>query len=142
MGPLERDLERKVLQYGLKEYVTIQGPVDEYTMTALLKKCDALVIPSRVESIPVVLSDALQLDCNLIVTDVGDMGPLVRSHQAGIVVENLSPEALKEAILNQFRREKDEFREGRQKLYALFDLKGSVDTFLKMINLPSILETS
>jgi len=142
MGPLERDLERRVLQYGLKEYVTIQGPVDEYTMTALLKKCDALVIPSRVESIPVVLSDALQLDCNLIVTDVGDMGPLVRSHQAGIVVENLSPEALKEAILNQFRREKDEFREGRQKLYALFDLKGSVDTFLKMINLPSILETS
>jgi glycosyltransferase involved in cell wall biosynthesis len=133
MGPLERDLERKVLQYGLEKNVTIQGPVDEYTMTALLKKCHALVIPSRVESIPVILSDALQVDCNLIVTDVGDMGSLVRSYQAGIVVGKKSPEALKEAILDQFKRGKDEFREGRQKLYTLFDLKRSVDNFLEMI---------
>ena len=38
------------------------------------------------------------------------------------------PEALKEAILVQMERGRDEFREGRQKLYALFDLKGSVET--------------
>ena len=84
------------------------------------------------ESIPVILSDALQVDCNLIVTDVGDMGPLVRSYRAGIVVETLSPEAIKEAILNQLNIKRDEFKEGRQKLYALFDLKESVDTFLKI----------
>lgn len=133
IGPLERDLKRRVLQYDLKDYVAIQGPIDEYTVAAFLQRCDCLIIPSRLESIPVVLSDALQVDCNLIVTDVGDMGPLVRSYQAGIVVEELSPETLKEAILNQLNREKDEFREGRKKLYALFDLKGSVDTFLKTI---------
>ena len=46
-----------------------------------------LILPSRIESIPVILSDALQLDCNLIVTDVGDMGPLVRSYRAGMVVD-------------------------------------------------------
>jgi glycosyltransferase involved in cell wall biosynthesis len=88
-----------------------------------------------VESIPVILSDALQMDCNIIVSDVGDMGSLVRAYQAGIVVEKMSPEALKEAILNQFKRGKDEFTEGRQKLYALFDLKGSVDTFLKSLGI-------
>jgi glycosyltransferase involved in cell wall biosynthesis len=132
-GPLERHLKRKVLRYGLKEDVTIEGPVDEYMMTALLRKCHALIIPSRVESIPVILSDALQVGCNMIVSDVGDMGPLVRFYQAGIVADELSPEAIKKAILSQLERRKDEFNEGRQRLYALFDIQRSVDKFLEMI---------
>jgi glycosyltransferase involved in cell wall biosynthesis len=132
-GPLERDLKRRVIQYGLKENVTIQGPVDQTMMAALLQQCHSLILPSRIESIPVILSDALQLDCNLIVTDVGDMGPLVRSYRAGMVVEKESPEKLKEAILDQWKREKDEFREGRRKLYTLFDLKESVGNFLKTV---------
>lgn len=135
VGPLEKDLKKRVLQYGLKEYVTVQGPVDEYTMAALLKKCQALIIPSRIESIPVVLSDALQADCNLIVTDVGDMGTLVRSYRAGIVVEKVSPDKLKDAILNQLKGDQDEFREGRWKLYTLFDLEKSVVTFLKSLTI-------
>ena len=133
MGPLERDLKRRVFQYGLKDHVTIQGPVDSYTMAALLQQCHSLILPSRIESIPVILSDALQLDCNLIVTDVGDMGPLVRSYRAGLVVDKESPEKLKEAILDQWKRGKDEFREGRLKLYTLFDLKESVGNFLKTV---------
>lgn len=132
-GPLEGDLKRKVLRYGLKDDVTIEGPVDEYMMTALLRKCHALVIPSRVESVPVVLSDALQVGCNMIVSDVGDMGPLVRSYQAGIVADELSPEAVKKAIMSQLERRKDEFNEGQQRLYALFDIQRSADRFLKTI---------
>ena len=132
-GPLERDLKRRVFQYVLKNHVTIQGPVDPTMMAALLQQCQSLILPSRIESIPVILSDALQLDCSLIVTDVGDMGPLVRSYRAGLVVEKESPEKLKEAILDQWKRKKDEFGEGRRKLYTLFDLKESVGNFLKTI---------
>jgi glycosyltransferase involved in cell wall biosynthesis len=132
-GPLEEDLKKRVLQYELRDAVTIEGPVDVYRMTALLGKCHALVIPSRVESIPVVLSDALQVGCNVVVSDVGDMGPLVRSYQAGTVAEGLSPEAFKKAILSQLERRRDEFNEGRQRLYALFDIERGVDQFLKMI---------
>jgi glycosyltransferase involved in cell wall biosynthesis len=133
IGSMERDLKRRVLQYGLEQDVTIQEPVDEYKMAALLKKCHALIVPSRVESIPVVLSDALQVDCNVIVSDVGDMGPLVKSYKGGVVVDELSPKAFKEAILSQLKRKKDEFKEGRQKLYTLFDVERSVDLFLEMI---------
>jgi glycosyltransferase involved in cell wall biosynthesis len=134
-GPLEGDLKRSVSQYGLKDEVTIEGPVDEYTMTALLIKCHTLIIPSRIESIPVVLSDALQVDCNMIVSNVGDMGSLVRSFHAGVVVDELSPEAFKEAIVRQSEKKEDEFKEGRQKLYALFNLEKSVDTFLKSLGI-------
>ncbi len=133
MGSLEGDLKRRVIRYGLEKNVSIQGPVDEDTLTALLRRCHALIIPSRIESIPIILSDALQVDCSLIVTDVGDMGPLVRSHEAGIVAAKNSPEALKEAILDQLKRGKEAYREGRQKLYSLFDLKGSAKTFLQTI---------
>ncbi|HYA91755.1 MAG TPA: hypothetical protein VEK32_09695, partial [Thermodesulfobacteriota bacterium] len=69
----------------------------------------------------------------LIVSDVGDMGPLVRSYQAGVVVDKLSPEAFKKAILSQLERRNDEFNGGRQKLYALFHIQRSVDKFLEMI---------
>jgi glycosyltransferase involved in cell wall biosynthesis len=134
-GFMESDLKRRVLEYHLENDVTIQGPVDEYRMVALLKKCHALIIPSRIESIPVVLSDALQVDCNMIVSNVGDMGSLVRSFHAGVVVDELSPEAFKEAILRQSEKKEDEFKEGRQKLYALFNLEKSVDTFLKSLGI-------
>lgn len=132
-GPLERDLKRRVFEYGLKDHVTIQGPVDQSMMAALLQQCHSLIIPSRIESIPVVLSDALQLDCRLIVTDVGDMGSLVRSYRAGVVVNQGSPEKLKEAILEQLKKKEDKFQEGRRKLYTLFDLKESVGHFLKTV---------
>jgi hypothetical protein len=63
------------------------------------------------------------------------MGSLVRSYQAGIVVDELSPEAFKEAILCQSEKKEDEFKEGREKLYTLFDLNGSADTFLKSLGI-------
>jgi glycosyltransferase involved in cell wall biosynthesis len=134
-GFMETDLKRKVLEYDLKNEVTIQGPVDEYRMVALLKKCHALIIPSRIESVPVVLSDALQVDCRIIVSNVGDMGPLVGSFHAGVVVDELSPAAFKAAILRQSEIKDDEFKEGRQKLYALFNLEKSVHTFLKSLGI-------
>jgi len=133
VGPLERDLRRRVLEYGLNEGVTIQGPVDEYGLAALLKQSCALIIPSRIESIPVILSDALQVGCDLIVTPGGEMGPLVQSYGAGIMVETVSPEALKEAILNHVERRSNDFEKGRQELYALFDLKKSAETFLRRV---------
>ena len=80
-----------------------------------------------------VLSDALQVGCDVIVSDVGDMGSLVRSFHAGVVVDELSPEAFKEAILRRSEKKEDEFKEGRQRLYALFDLEKSVDTFLESL---------
>lgn len=139
-GSMEKELKGKVFEYGLEENVTIQGPIDPYTVSALLQQCHGLILPSRIESIPVILSDALQADCNLIVTDVGDMGTLVRSYRAGLVVEKESPEKLKEAILEQWKRGRDDFREGRLKLYTLFDLKESVAKFLKIVSNEEIME--
>ena len=52
-----------------------------------------------------------------------------------MVVDRLTPESLKKAILSQLERRKDEFNEGRRKLYALFDLTRSVDVFFRSLRI-------
>ena len=53
---------------------------------SLYESSDCVVIPSRSESIPLVFSEALNFDKELIVTDVGDMGMLGRQYGVAWVV--------------------------------------------------------
>jgi glycosyltransferase involved in cell wall biosynthesis len=85
----------------------------------------------------VVLSDGLQTDCPLIVSDVGDMGDLMRKYEAGRVVKPESPEELKEAILNDYTEGASGFSEGFEELKSLFDLKIAVNALLEKVP-PSI----
>jgi len=59
---------------------------------------DYLLIPSRIESIPVVLSDAFKLRCPVICTTVGDMGEIVPKYRVGIVAEGVNVSAIQKAI--------------------------------------------
>ena len=56
------------------------GNVSDNALSLYYKSCDCVVIPSRSESIPLVLSEALRFNNKLIVTDVGDMGMLGRQY--------------------------------------------------------------
>ena len=85
-GPLETQIRRRAAQPDLRGRVTIGGWADEAVAVSWLAACDCVVIPSRMESIPVIFSDALQMGRPLIVSDVGDMGSLLREHPAGLVV--------------------------------------------------------
>lgn len=129
VGPLRDKLERMIEGRKMADAVTLHGAIDEAKIVEYLRECRALIIPSRIESIPVILSDALQVGCRLIVTDVGDMGKLVRSHKAGIVVPPESPMKMAEAIERDFF-ENGDFSRGRKELLALFDLSTNVEEFL------------
>jgi glycosyltransferase involved in cell wall biosynthesis len=59
------------------------GPLPAGAIAAAMRDADCLVIPSRSESIPLVLGEALQAGLPILVTDVGDMGRLVRQHGLG-----------------------------------------------------------
>lgn len=84
-GPLEREVRERVRTLGLESVVEILGTTSATEVASVLRRARGLIIPSRLESIPLVLSDALQMDLPLLVTDVGDMGRLVREHHAGMV---------------------------------------------------------
>jgi glycosyltransferase involved in cell wall biosynthesis len=129
VGPLRGALEQFTVKKRISDVVSLRGRIDESGAVAYLRACAALIIPSRIESIPVVLSDALQAGCPVIVTDVGDMGHLVRKHGAGIVVPPESPEEMAKAIEHDVLHEED-FSEGRRRLLGLFDLSEAVERFI------------
>ena len=94
----------------LGEKVAFMGNVPDETLISLYSSTDCTVIPSRSESIPLVFSEALNFDTEMIVTDVGDMGRLGRDYAAAWVIPPEDPVALKEMM-----RERAVFRETERK---------------------------
>ena len=82
----------------LKDSLDVLGWVTQEQLAGLYAATDYVVIPSRNESIPVVLSEALSNGKPLIVTDVGDMGELVDKYRLGRVVPAESVDDLAEAL--------------------------------------------
>lgn len=84
-GPLESSVRARVVELGLEDLVEIHGPTSASEVATILRRARGLIIPSRIESVPLVLSDGLQMDLPILVTDVGDMGTLCRRYGAGLV---------------------------------------------------------
>lgn len=78
--------------------VQVLGRISDVALERELARCDCVVIPSRSESIPIVLGEALQFRKRLIVTDVGDMGYIVRRYRLGEVVPPQDVKALSLAM--------------------------------------------
>jgi glycosyltransferase involved in cell wall biosynthesis len=97
-GELTGALRAKVERHGLTGKVQFAGRVSDEDLRGLYQRADCVVIPSRSESIPLVLSEALQCGKPMIVTDVGDMGMLVSRHRLGRVVPKEDPCALASAL--------------------------------------------
>ncbi|MGI0027449.1 MAG: glycosyltransferase [Nitrosopumilaceae archaeon] len=87
LGPLEEKIKKMVEELDIKSNTFINNHLDGNEVFSHMSKSDFVVIPSRIESIPVVLSDALQCGKPLVVTNVGDMGTLVKQYKVGFVVK-------------------------------------------------------
>jgi len=133
-GPMKDELKQIINNYDLKSLVTFNSYADNITAASYLSACDALIIPSRIESIPVVLSDALQFGCHLIVTDTGDMGNIVKKFNAGIIAKAGCINSLKEAIQKFHSIDINVFNDGMNKLYKLFNIDKNISFFLEKLN--------
>lgn len=132
-GDLEDLLKAKVKKYGLENCVFLGSFIEAQKAAGYLSACDCLIIPSRIESIPVILSDSLQRQTPLIVTDVGDMGKLVREYLAGKVVKPENPQDLKNAIVEFSREDKEKYSPGIKELRKIFDVKKNAVSFLEAV---------
>ena len=123
----------------LEKWVILKGNVDDRALASLYSSCHCVVIPSRSESIPLVFSEALNFNKDLIVTDVGDMGMLGRQYEVAWVVPAEDPRALKEMMrkkvaLRNHDLDGNALMIGRSEksgeLKRLFDIETSVERFL------------
>jgi glycosyltransferase involved in cell wall biosynthesis len=130
-GPLEAHLKamRELLQ--LEDIVTINGPIGEQDLANYLSHVSFLIIPSRIESIPVVFSDALQAGTPVISTPVGDLPDLIKRHACGILSDGTSPRSFARAIERAMGMKKEAFRKNVRDAYETFKIATSVDEWLK-----------
>lgn len=78
--------------------VYINGFVGEEEIKYLFENSNYLIIPSREDSIPVILSDAGQFALPIIATNVGDLGKMVDKFKIGKVVESENINELSKSI--------------------------------------------
>ncbi len=138
-GSLEMWVKNFVHQKGLEKWITLKGNVEDQILAFLYTSSHCVVIPSRSESIPLVFSEALNFNKDLIVTDVGDMGMLGRQYEVAWVVPSEDPEALKEIMRKRAELQGHELNGNprmiggsakRGELKRLFDIENSVERFL------------
>lgn len=98
-GELEKVYIDMVNKLGLKGHVSINGFASPEIAVGFLKSCDCLVMPSRRESQPVLLMDAIQTKTPVIVSTAGDMADIVRRFDVGEVVKIEDVIALKDAMM-------------------------------------------
>ncbi len=98
-GPLGDRLPSRIENMGLSETVQLGGRLGRRAFAAELELSDALIIPSLMESIPVVMTDALQKGIPVLVSNVGDMGYLVRVYDVGLVFEPDNAQSLTDTMI-------------------------------------------
>lgn len=85
-GETRPDIESLIARHGLREHVHMLGSIDNAQVRAEIRSARALILPSLMEALPVVLMEAMALGRPVICTDVGAVRELVRDGQDGWIV--------------------------------------------------------
>lgn len=136
-GRLEEPLKKRVAEEGLENNVFFLGRIDDRELLAgYFLNTDALIIPSRVECLPLVFTEAMKAKLPMIATNIGDMGRLIRKHRLGLVFSRENKLSLVRALRGALKEGKN-FKRHRQqrlsKIGAEFTLEAVVDQFLEKV---------
>ena len=123
-GFLKPHLQNRIRGYEC--YIHLGGYADPNTVVVYMRTCNWLVIPSRIESIPLIFVDALQMHLPVIAADVGDLGTLVRRFGVGKVVPPIDPVALAAAMQAVLSQPRAAFAQVWDAPLEIFNLRTSV----------------
>ena len=102
--------------------VKVSGFLNREEAATALAQADMLLLSSRIESIPVVFSDAVRAGMYVIAMPVGDL-PGLLSHGGGVVAEDVTSVAFGRAIARAVRSSVDYAQQQRiRELAGMFDL--------------------
>ncbi len=101
-GPERKSLEDLASQLGVMERVTFFGNLSQEELVRHYSAADALILASSREGWPNVLLEAMACGTPVVATDVGGTREAVCSPEAGLLVDERTPEAIARAVLNLF----------------------------------------
>jgi len=126
-GPEEPQIRSLVRSLDLREIVTVGGYIDANALVETAQSTDLAIIPSRIESIPLVLSDLAQCNIPMIVTDAGDLGNIATRFDAARVVPPDDPQSIAAAISDFLSGAECGSATGRVLLSEALSLKKSME---------------
>lgn len=135
-GPLESQIRKEV--EALKANgrpVVLRGYLSKDEAVELLLWADYVLIPSRIESIPVIFSDALQCRCPVVCMPVGDLPRLVKNYQVGILADDVSVPIFAAAIREILHQPPQLFKNGMDICAREFSMAGIIENFLRKCSL-------
>jgi glycosyltransferase involved in cell wall biosynthesis len=103
-GELAPRLAARARRTDLAGRVRVEGPLAAPELAAALAATRLLVVPSRLESVPLILADAAQAGARVVATDVGDMAEVVAALELGGVAPPGDPRALATALARELDR--------------------------------------
>lgn len=133
-GPLESEIVPKIEALQQKgRAITLKGYLDQEEALGLFMWADYLMIPSRIESIPVVFSDAMQTMTPVICSPVGDLPRLIEQYKTGYCAGAVSAEHLKESIIEACSTSPEKFSKNIVAMKNMFSIVYSAEKFYNNI---------
>ncbi len=130
-GNMESDLKKFILKNGLQNSVEMLGRLNEKEISKYMSICDYLIIPSRNESLPLVMIEASRFKLPIIASDVGDCKRIIDKYNVGFSFERGNIFALSK-IMNNVILNKYKFGNFK-KFSSDFDQKRAIEIYLKTI---------
>lgn len=96
-GPLQETLKQTTKELGIEDKVEFTGALPHKDALKKLSNSDVLVLPSRSEGVPRVITEAFELGVPVVATPVGGIPDLLENGKTGLLIER-TPESIAEAL--------------------------------------------
>tara|TARA_R110000772_G_scaffold15931_15_gene45795 strand:- start:3751 stop:4890 length:1140 start_codon:yes stop_codon:yes gene_type:complete len=113
--------------------ITLGGYLDKAGAARLLSWADYVLIPSRIESIPVIFSDAMKMGRPVLSTPVGDLSKLISQYECGLLAKNVSATAYAELLDKALQQDKNIFAAGVARAAEDFSLPVIAEKFYQSL---------
>ncbi len=131
-GPLDGLVRRNIAALQASGRPICAGKfLDKDEAEAAIVRADWLLIPSRVESIPVVFSDAMKLGRPVIAMPVGDLPRLIDSLAVGLYADQVSAESFANAMRQMLHASPNDRSKSLRAMASRFSLEESVAVLLR-----------
>lgn len=130
-GDMEERLKEYCLNHNLTSFVNLNGPIQAQELSNRFDQTAYLLIPSRIESIPVIFSDALQRETPVVATPAGDLPNFIKKYGCGILAHDISPRSFARAIEQSLNKKKEDFSSQVHRAYEKFNISRTVKQWLQ-----------
>ncbi len=130
-GTLQKELESYITNNNLSDHVELLGRLDAHGVSEQMMQADCLVVPSRNESLPLVVIESSRANLPVIVTDVGDCRYIVNKYDVGLVTKSEDPSLLAKSMIKAMKTKnfRGKYRKGLHNLSIDFTQDKVVSLF-------------